>query len=71
MRHFGHSLLFGYSLFTQCSAHPMKNKLDYYTGKDCMDRFCKGLKEHATEIINYEKKEMISLTGKESKSNNK
>ena len=49
----------------------MKNKLDYYTGKDCMDRFCKGLKEHATEIINYEKKEMISLTGKESKSNNK
>ena len=49
----------------------MKNKLNYYTGKDCMDRFCKGLKEHATEIINYEKKEMISLTGKESKSNKK
>ena len=29
--------------------------------KDCMERFCKDLKEHATEIINYEKKEMIAM----------
>ena len=27
-----------------------------------MKRFCKDLKEHATEIINYEKKEMKPLT---------
>ena len=33
-----------------------------------MERFCKDLKEHATEIINYEKKEMIPLTDKENKS---
>ena len=26
-----------------------------------MERFCKDLKEHATEIINYEKKEMIAM----------
>ena len=33
-----------------------------------MERFCKDLKEHATEITNYEKKEMIPLTDKENKS---
>ena len=33
-----------------------------------MERFCKNLKEHATKIINYEKKEMIPLTYKENKS---
>ena len=26
----------GYSLFTHCSFHGNKNKLDYYRGKDCM-----------------------------------
>ena len=30
-----------------------------------MERFCKDLREHATEIINYEKKEMIPLTTEE------
>ena len=33
-----------------------------------MDRFCKDLREHAMKITNYEKKEMIPLTSKESKS---
>ena len=33
-----------------------------------MERFCKYLKEHATTIINYEKKEMIPLTDEENKS---
>ena len=32
-----------------------------------MERFCKNLKEHATRIINYEKKEMIPLTDEENK----
>ena len=27
-----------------------------------MERFCKDLNEHATKIINYEKKEMIPST---------
>ena len=30
-----------------------------------MKKFCKDLKEHATKIINYEKKKMIPLTTKE------
>ena len=33
-----------------------------------MERFCKNFKEHATRIINYEKKEMIPLTDEENKS---
>ena len=51
-----------YSMFTHCSFDSTKNKLDCYRGKDCMERFCKNLKEHATKIINYEKKEMITLS---------
>ena len=52
----------GYSLFTHCSFDKSKNKLDHYRGKDCMKKFCKGLRTHATKIINYEKKKMIPLT---------
>ena len=50
----------GYSLFTYCSFDLTKNKLDCYRDK-----------EHATKIINYEKKEMISLTDEENKSHEK
>ena len=32
-----------------------------------MKNFCLDLKEHATKIINYEKKEIISLTKEEKK----
>ena len=45
-----------YSLFTHCSFDTAKNKLDYYRDKSCMKNFCIDLKEHATKIINYEKK---------------
>ena len=55
----------GYSLFTYYSFDKSKNKLDYYRGKDCMKKFCKDLRMHATKIINYEKKKMIPLTIKE------
>ena len=57
--------LSGYSLFTHCSFDKSRNKLDYYRGKDCMKKFYKDLREHATKIINYEKKKMIPLTMKE------
>ena len=33
-----------------------------------MKNFCLDLREHATKIINYEKKEMMPLTKKEKKS---
>ena len=32
-----------------------------------MERFCKGLREHAMKIIDYEKKEIMPLTDKENK----
>ena len=57
----------GYSLFTQCLFDTTKNKLNYYRDKNCMEKFCKDLEEHATKIINYEEKEMIPLTKEEEK----
>ena len=57
----------GYSLFTHCSFGTTKNKLDYYRDKNCMKKFCLDLREHATKIVNYEKKEMIPLTKEENK----
>ena len=55
----------GYSLFTHCSFDATENKRDYYRGKNCMKNFCLNLREHATKITNYEKKEMIPLTKEE------
>ena len=57
----------GYSIFTSCSFDESKNKLNYYRGKDCMRKFCKDLREHATRIINYEKKKMVLSTKEEKK----
>ena len=61
----------GYSLFTHCSFDTTKNKLDYYRGENCMKNFSLDLREHATKLINYEKKEMIPLTKKEKKKHKK
>ena len=58
----------GSSLFTSCWFDAEKNKLNCYRGEDCMERFCKDLREHATRIINYEKKEVILPTDEENKS---
>ena len=55
----------GYSLFTHCSFDKTKNKLDYHRGENCMKKFCKDLREHATKIVNYKKKDMIPLTKRE------
>ena len=61
----------GYSIFTHCSFDESKNKLNYYRKDDCMNKFCKDLREHVTKIINYEKKKMIPLTTKEKIYHNK
>ena len=45
--------------------HGIKTKHDVCRGKDCMNKFCKSLEEHAMETIIFEKKKMISLTEKE------
>ena len=55
-------------MFTNCSFHETKNKLDCYKGEDSMERFWKDLRDHAIKIVNYEEKEMIPLSDKETKS---
>ena len=57
--------LSGYSIFTVCSFDQTKNKQDHDRGKDCMKKFSKDLRIHATKIINYEKKKIIPLTAGE------
>ena len=57
-----------WAMFTRCSFDEKENKLNYYRGKDCIEKLCKKLKERAMKIINYEEKEMIPLTKEENKS---
>ena len=58
----------GWAMFTKCSLNKTEDKLDYYRGKDCIEKLCKKLKEHTMKIINYEEKEVIPLTAEENKS---
>ena len=55
----------GYSWITHCSFNASKNERGYYREKDCMEMFCKDLKDQAMKIIDYEKIEMIPLTDEE------
>ena len=55
-----------YLLFTKCLFDTTKNKLDCYN--IAWKRFCKDLKEHAAEIIDYEKRKIVPLTYTENNS---
>ena len=57
-----------YSWSLICSFDATKNKHDFYRERDCIEKFCKDLKELAMKIINYEEKELIPLTDKENMS---
>ena len=54
----------GYSFVTSFSFDQSKNEWKCYRGNDCMKKYCKGLKDQAMKIVNYEKNEMIPLTDK-------
>ena len=58
----------GYAWCSICSFDETKNRRYFHRGKDCIEKFCKDLKELKTEIINLEEKEMMPLTNKEIKS---
>ena len=58
----------GYAWCSICSFDYTKSKRYFYRGKDCIEKFCKDLKELGTKIINFKKKEMMSLTNEEIKS---
>ena len=47
---------------TILSFKSIENKHDVYRGKDCMERFCKSLREHAIKIIIFKKKKIELLT---------
>ena len=51
-----------YLLFTHCSSDSSKSKYIFYRSADCMKNL--DLKEKTTEIFNYEKKKMLSLTSR-------
>ena len=61
----------GYSIYANCSFDKSNNQLSYYRGEDCMKRFCKDLKDHATKIIDFKKKTMIPLTKEKEDNYNK
>ena len=48
-----------------CSGDDTKNRRYFYRGKDCIEKFCKDLKELGMEIINFEEKEIMPLTSKD------
>ena len=45
-----------YSLSTNWTFDHIENKHTLYRGKDCMKKFCESLREHAKNIIDFEKK---------------
>ena len=45
-----------------CSFDATKSRDYFCRGKDCIENFCKKLKELAIEISNYREHEMIPLT---------
>ena len=49
----------GYSLSLICSFDETKNRHKFYRRKDCIETFCRDLKELATEIINCKKKKKL------------
>ena len=55
-------------MLKKCSFNEKENKLNYYRGKDCIEKLCKKLKEREMKMINDEKKEIIPLTYEENKS---
>ena len=57
----------GYSLSLISSFNQQENKYSAYGGRDCIEKFCKDLKELTAKIINYEEKYMIPLTNNENK----
>ena len=43
----------------------VENKHSLYQGGHCFKKFCSSLREHATNVINFERKKMLLLTKKE------
>ena len=44
-----------------CSFDETKNMHKFHRRRDCIENFCRDLKELVTEIINYKEEEMTTL----------
>ena len=51
-----------YSMSTIYAFDQIERKHSLYFWEDCMKMFCSSPREHATNVINFEKKKMLSLT---------
>ena len=58
----------GYSMSTISAFDNVENKHTLYLWEYCMKKFYESLSEHAKNIIDFEKKKMLSLTKEELKS---
>ena len=58
----------GYLMSTIWGFDHIEDVHTLHHGKDCMKKFCSSLREHAKNIIDFEKKKMIPLTKKQLKS---
>ena len=56
-----------YTISTIWTFDSAENKHSLYPGEDCMKNLCSSLKEHATNIIKFEKNKMLLLTKKRTK----
>ena len=55
----------GYSMSTIWAFDHIENKHTSYRRKDCMKKFCESLREHAKNITDFEKKQILPLTNEE------
>ena len=58
----GEHISWRYSMLTIWAFDHIENKNTLYRGKDCMKMLCKSLREHAKNIIDFQKKKMLPLT---------
>ena len=57
----------GYSLGLVYSFDSKEDKHSFYSGNDCIKKFCDEIKELGTKVANYEQKEMTLLTDGENR----
>ena len=61
----GEHILCRYSMSTIWWSDHIKNNHALYCWKDCMEKFCISLRQHAKNINDFEKKKMLPLTKEE------
>ena len=66
-RKIGENVPCRYSISTIWAFDSVENKHSLCRGEDYMKKFCTSLREHATNVINFENKKMLPLTKKELK----